>query len=204
MAKIYLDEINSALGFSTFDTLDQDAKDSGNTDKAIDSYIADSSSKLTGELWDKTRTKMGAYKSALSERASVAGTLATAIKEALQLLKDYLGEDEMLDTEKLPEMKEQRQACTEAISNLEGMLRETKVNDEGETVPVYNADEVNAQLALAKETLKEIDRLIEKIEGLDAVYEQAIGILDTAYQAVLAFGKTVSGITPSGKYVYKK
>jgi hypothetical protein len=204
MAKIYLDEINSALGFSTFDTLEQDVKDSGSANNSIDAYINESSTKLSGEQWDKTRTKMGVYKDALSKRAEVAGILSEAIREALQLLKDYLGTDEMLDSEKLPELKEQRQACAEAIKNLQGMLNEKKTNDAGEEVPAYNNDEVRAQIALAEETLKEIDRLIEKIEGLDEVYNKAVDILDGAYQSVLAFGKTVSGIKPSGKYVYKK
>lgn len=206
MAKIYLDEINAALGFSTFDTLEKDTSDSSRLDKALDSYVSDSGTKtkLAGDAWDQTRTKMGTYKDALATRASVAGTLSTAIKEALNLLKDYLGTDEMLDTEKLPEMKEQKKACEDAISNLEAMLKETKVNDEGKTVHVYNTDEVNAQLTLAKETLKEIDRLIEKIEGLDEVYNKAVAILDAAYESVLAFGKQVGAIKPSGKFEYKK
>ncbi len=204
MAKIYLDEINSALGFSTFDTLEKDVKDSGSTGTAVDSYITDSTEKLTGEQWDKTRDKMGIYKSALGKRGEIAGALSSAIKEALQILKDYLGTDEMLDSEKLPELKEQKQVCENSISTLEDMLSQTKVDDKGNTVHVYDTEEVRAQLALARETLKEIERLIEKIEGLDEVYNKALGILEGAYQQVVEYATQVSGIKPSGKYQYKK
>ena len=204
MTKIYLDEINSALGFSTFDTLEQDTKDSTNTSGSIDSFIYQSGTKLSGEQWDKSRAKMGVYKSALAKRGEIAGILSTAIKEALELLKEYLGTDEMLDSEKLPELKEQKQVCEDAINNLEDMLRQTKTDAKGNIVPAYDSKEVNAQLALAKETLKEIERLIEKIEGLDEVYQKAISILDTAYQAIVEYAKEVAGIKPSGKYQYTK
>lgn len=204
MTKIYLDEINSALGFSTFDTLEQDAKDASSTSGAIDSFVYQSGTKLAGEHWDKARTKMGVYKEALSKRGEIAGVLSAAIKEALQLLKDYLGTDEMLDSDKLPELREARDTCQNSINTLEDMLKQTKTDSEGNIVPVYNADEVNAQLALARETLKEIDRLIEKIEGLDEVYQQAVAILDAAYQSVVAYAKEVSAIKPSGKYQYTK
>ena len=204
MTKIYLDEINSALSFSTFDTLEQDAKDSDGVSNAIESYVYQSGGKLQGEQWDKTRTKMGVYQEALGKRGEIAGVLSAAIKEALELLKDYLGTDEMLDSSKLPELKDAKSTCENSISTLEDMLKQTKTDANGNTVPVYNSDEVNAQLALARETLKEIERLIEKIEGLDEVYNKAVGILEAAYQQVVAFAKEVAGIKPSGQYHYKK
>ena len=48
-----------------------------------------------------------------------------------------------------------------------------------------------------KKSMEEIKLLIDKLNGLEAVYNEAKGILDTAFEEVKEFGITVSSITPS-------
>lgn len=212
MTKLYLDEIDAVLGGSSFSTLRQDSTDAKSADDIISGFCSRSTGKLSGEQWDKVRGKLGAYQTALNTRFSVAGKLADAIEQALKLLKDYMGSDNMLDTSKLEEYREQRSICQESLSTLQSMLNEKverKVtNSDGTTstqyVNAYNADAINAQIQLAEETLKELDRIIEKIEGLDEVYKQAEEMMESAYQEVVSFGSSISSIKPSGKYVYKK
>lgn len=212
MSKVYLDEINAALSSSTFSTLSQDNKDSGTVNTSINSFINDSGTKLKGDQWDKVRTKLGVYQTALEERMKVAETLSAAISKALNLIKDYMSPYQMLDSSKIGEYRQQRQVCVDSIASLKSMLTETVTvsykKDDGTTgyttKPAYDNTYIQSQIYLAEATLKELDKLIEKVEGLDAVYQEAEGILKTAYEDVLKFQSTVSAITPSGKYSYQK
>ena len=212
MTKLYLDELDAALSGSTFSTLNQDSTDSKSVSDAITAFCSKSDGKLSGEQWDKVRGKLSQYQSALGTRAELANKLSEAIEKALKMLKDYMGSDNMLDTTRLEEYKMERQKCKDSISTLSSMLDEVvekKVKNADGTyttsyVPAYDAAEVKAQIALAEDTIKELDRIIEKIEGLDKVYKEAEAIMEEAYQEVVKFQASVSSITPSGKYVYKK
>ena len=212
MTKLYLDELDAALGGSTCSTLNQDSTDSKSVNEAINAFCENTSGKLSGEAWDKVRGKLSQYQTALGTRAELANKLSAAIEKALKLLKDYMGSDQMLDTSKLEEYKAAREECKESIATLNSMLTEMvekKVKNADGTystsyVHAYDTSAVQAQISLAEDTLKELDRIIEKIEGLDAVYKEAESIMEEAYQEVLEFQKSISTITPSGKYVYQK
>ena len=69
---------------------------------------------------------------------------------------------------------------------------------------MYDADTINAQIEVARATLKELDRIIKKVEGLDDVYKEAEALMEAAYQEVLEVSSRVASITPSSKYVYKR
>ena len=201
MTKLYLDELDAALSGSTLSTLNQDSKDSKSVNDAINAFCENTGGKLSGEQWDKVRGKLGQYQEALNVRIGLASNLAEAIEKALKMLKDYMGDDQMLDTSKLEEYKTERQKCVDSIATLNSMLNEMVEKK------VQNADDtsaIKAQISVAEDTLKELDRIIEKIEGLDAIYKEAEAIMEEAYQQVVAFSSNVEAITPSGKYVYQK
>jgi hypothetical protein len=74
-------------------------------------------------------------------------------------------------------------------------------------VNVYSDSEI-AQFSLAitklEENIRELQLLIEKLEGLEAVYAQAQAVLDSAFAGVDGFGSNVSNIVPNNKVVYVK
>ncbi len=211
MPKIYLDEIDAVLGSGTCSSLSTDSQESKTTKDALTSYISDSKSTLKGEQWDKSRAKMEAFSEALQTRIALAESLMEAIKKALTLLKDYLGEDSMLDTEQLPEYQKQREICVSSIEKLNAMLTETRqvphTDAEGKTYytteSVYDSATIQAQIDQAKQVLTELDRIIKKIEGLEAVYNEAMAILEEAFAGVQPFSGQVTAITPSGIFTYK-
>ncbi len=211
MPKVYLDEVEAVLGSGTCSSLETDSTESKSIDDSLTSYINTSQSTLKGEQWDKSRAKMQTFSEALKARMELASKLGNAIKQALQLLKDYLGEDAMLDTEQLPEYQQKRQECQACIEKLTAMLTETRTvthtDAEGKTYTtqelVYDTATVQSQINLANETLKELDRIIQKIEGLEAVYNQALSILEEAFSGIAPFQNQVTSITPSGIFTYK-
>lgn len=211
MAKVYLDEINAALSSDVFSSFSNDSSESKTLSSAIENFIDGSRATLVGSNWDQYRSKLVQYNAALLSRINYAAKLGEAIQEALQLLKDYLGDDAMLDSSKLDEYKRQRQICSNSIDSLNAMLNETvtvkNVDSSGNVtysqVAAYDASEIRAQISLATETLKELDRLIEKIEGLDAVYSQAESILQDAFSCINTFGDSVGAIVPDSLFEYK-
>ena len=210
MAKVYLDEIEAALASTTCSSLTTDSAEGKDVHSTIDSFI-NAKFKLRGDQWDKVRTKLQTYDEALKQRMELATKLADAIKEALSILKDYLGEDMMLDTEQLPEYQKQRTICQNSIDTLRVMLTETETysytGSDGKTYTgtrlKYDTATVQAQITEAEETLKELDRIIKKIEGLDEVYAKAEGILKEAFSGIDSFKSSVSAIKPSGIYKYQ-
>ena len=209
MPKVYLDEIEAVLGSGTCSSLSTDATESKSINDSLTSYINTSQSTLKGEQWDKSRAKMETFNAALQTRMELAEKLGSAIQQALSLLKDYLGEDAMLDTDQLPEYQQKRQECQACIEKLNAMLTRTVTHTDANGQPyttqelVYDTAAVQAQINLANETLKELDRIIQKIEGLEAVYNQALGILEGAFAELTPFQNQVTSITPSGIFTYK-
>ena len=210
MASLYLDELTAAASSSTFNLLSNDSSDSKSSASNIEGFISGSGSILQGEQWDKVRSKMGVYQSALAARANCANNLGKAINDALKLLTDYMGDDAMLDTAQLPEFTAERNACIEQIATLKSMMNEMETVNWYEngrwystTRHKYDVAAIQGYINNAEAVLKELNRIIKKLEGLDEIYAQAEAMLEAAYQDVLAFQQMVSSITPSGKYVYQ-
>ena len=195
MPKVYLSEIDATLNSNIIPALSTDSQEGQTTQTAVTSFLNDSPEKLKGDFWDKLRQKMEtSYNTALKTRVELAANLAEAIKKALTLLKDYLGEDEMLDTDKLPEYKKQRQICLDAIEQLTEYAKDSR----------YNSAELQEQINQAKATLAELDRIIAKIEGLEPVYNEAMQIIQEAAAKISPFESAVKDIKPSGIFVYQK
>ena len=193
MPKVYLSEINATLNSNIIPALTTDSQEGQTVQTAVTSYINDSPEQLKGDFWDKTRQKMEIYNTSIKTRIEVASDLADAIKQALTKLRDYLGEDEMLDTDKLPEYRRQRQICLDAIEQLTAYAKDSR----------YNSAELQEQIEQAKATLAELDRIIAKIEGLEPVYNEAMRILQEAASKIPPFESAVKDIKPSGIYTYK-
>ena len=212
MAKVYLEEINAFLGSGTLDTLTIDSTEGNTINEALLDFCDLSSNQLVGVNWDNYRSKLSSFNKAMQTRMKLAKNLGDAIREALQLLKDYMGEDLMLDSSRLDEYRYQRQVCQKSIDTLNSMLSETtqiEYRDSSgvtrvQTVPLYDASEVREQISLAEETLTELDRIIDKIEGLDAVYHQAEAILQAAFSEISSFQSEVESILPDATFTYKR
>ena len=211
MTKVCMEDLDNGMADSTFKNLKNDNSESTKLKDSINEFTSNKD-KLKGEQWDTVKKKINEFQPLLEERGKVADKLIEAIKSAIGVLKEYLGDDQMLDTSQLEDYKEEKRKVEQTISDLKAKLLETvteEVDDgaggtETITKPKYNADDINKQIAAAEETLKELDRIIKKIEGLDAVYEKAMGIIEEAAAEIAKFQTNVEQVKPSGKFVYKK
>ena len=206
-----MEDLDNGMAESTFKNLKNDDKESKKLKDSINDFTSNKD-KLKGEQWDRVKKKINEFQPLLEERGNVANKLMESITSAITLLKDYLGEDQMLDTSKLEEFKEEKRKVEQTIESLKAKLNETveETVDDGAggtktvTKPKYNAADINEQIKAAEDTLKELERIITKIEGLDEVYNKATGIMDEAAAEIATFQANVESVKPSGKFVYKK
>ena len=211
MTKVCMEDLDNGMADSTFKNLKNDNSESTKLKDSISEFTSDKE-RLKGEQWDTVKKKINEFQPLLEERGKVADKLIEAIKSAIGVLKEYLGDDQMLDTSQLEDYKEEKRKVEQTISDLKAKLLETVTEevDDGAggtttiTKPKYDADDINKQIVAAEETLKELDRIIKKIEGLDAVYEKAMGIIEEAAAEIAKFQTDVEQVKPSGKFVYKK
>ncbi len=207
MAKVYLDEITAALSFSTFDTLSSDITDATSVDKAITSFTDNSSTILIGDVWDEARGKLEQFQTALTQRMNAASILGDAIKQALTLLNDYMEGYEYMDYTELPQLEATFAQLEASIANLESQIityeRVTtdKGNNSADTVEVFHQD-IQDQVNSLKKEKEKLEQYITKVKGFEAVYNQAIAILDGAMAEISKFASIVDSITPSQKYYY--
>ena len=178
--------------------------------KIVTNFISSSKASLTGDQYDNFRTQFGTIMNALEQRIALAEKLSSCIREALELLLNYLDGDLFLDTSKLDEYIYNRNKCQRSLDRLKVMLNETiettyTVNGQTYTrvEKKYNSAEIQAQITLAEATLAELERIIKKVQGLDAVYAQAEGILNSAFSGISPFGSSVSAIKPDGIFSYQ-
>lgn len=211
MSKVYLEELEAFDKSNTLETLAVDANDSDKVNEILLNFIDKSRTELKGEGWDAYRKKFTAYSNALQARKELAAVLEDAIKQANQLLRNYLGEDLMIDTSRLEEYRHNRQICENSMELLKDMLSKKDkieyVDKDGSTQMMTSqleTSEIEAQMELAKSTLEELDRMISKIEGLDEVYSQAELILRSAFARIDIFRSQVESLVPDVTYSYRK
>jgi len=182
--------LNNLLSYNSILTISNDSSKIKNSQVTLQEFI-DNNSTLQGVHWDLLRNKMSKYNYLLSGRAQLAETVTNAIKKAVKLLLDYLGDDLYLDNSQLEELDELKMRITRIIANLESqinsMITHTYMLDDGteETrrIHKYSADLRNnfkERIEEYKLQLREVDRLIAKIEGLAGIYAQANSIIDEA------------------------
>ena len=202
-----IDEINGVLSSGVFTTLQNDSKESVATIGTINGFIDSSNNVLVGEMWDMERQKLQRYNELLTQRANVEMQLQTALTEALQLIKDYMGDDADLDSAKLPELKNTVKQIERQIANIQAMMRETKTvdtyDDEGKwtgsyEVPALANAALQQQINELQPVLDEANRLVEKIEGLQAIMDRSQAIIDQAYSQLQQYEKAVDNVENTG------
>ena len=210
---VHMDDLSTTMNAASYKTINNDSSKVYGASTSIQVFMSDTSV-LKGEQWNKVRNKMGEYNDLLNQRGEVAGFISEKIAEAIQLLTDYLGEDEWLDMSKLDEMKERKRRIEKEIANLESSIDSTKTvyytNALGKTVSrqeyVYSASEratMRIKINTLREELQELNRLIEKTKGLKEVYEQAMQIIKVALAEAQRYNQSVNSITPSKQVQFK-
>jgi hypothetical protein len=214
--QVYADELIAFKNSSICSSLKNDSKESGNVESTISEFVTMAKGRLIGSGWDNVSAKLNEFQSVLLKRIEVANSLSDSIESAINLILDYMGEYPFLDCSQLDEIKDNKKQCEANIEIIKKAMYATKTesvydsNIEGYkqvTVNVYSSSEIEEfQRCIDKleESISEIQKLINKLEGLGDIYKQAEGILEGAFSQVNSFGSLVSKTVPNNKVVYVK
>ena len=213
--KVYADELKAVKNSNWFSNLVIDSKESSSIDQIITDFQSLAKGRLVGDGWDNANAKLTEFQSALLKRIEIANSLSDAIIAAVQLLTHYMEDYPQLDLSQLDEIKATKQQCEDQIALIKQVMYSTKTEyykdadgvDKTRTVRVYSDAEIasfSASIAKLEANIEEIKKLITKLEGLEAVYNEAQGILDEAFASINAFGSSISNIVPNNKVVYVK
>ncbi len=217
MEPIYLDELSAAMGSTTFSDLATDYRESSDIKSTIDGFVSGSQGRLQGDSWNAVQAKLSEFSSAMDQRMTLANNLSEAINKALQLLLDYMEDYPYLDYSELPKIEESYRQCEADIASINAALSaKTTVSNivgyDEDKKPIYGnppsyevfvisdqgtRDNLAKRITEIETSMKEIQKLIDKLNGLEAKYNEAKAILDEAFSEVQNFGITVSGIEPS-------
>lgn len=207
---IQVDALNSLLNSNSLKQITNDGLNVNLIKNNLTNFINDSSV-LKGYEWNSVRKKISKYNNLLSLRAEVATSLSSSINSAVKMLLDYLGDDLCIEPSKLEEIQEAKRRCENLIVDLSNKINikyeEEKVDEVGNITYkleyMYNSaerDEFSKMLVkLRDETVPELNRLIEKINGLSDIYSEALRIIKMSYGEIENFNKEVNNLNSSDK-----
>ena len=157
--------------FKSFLTLfDKEMSDCQKMNNTLDSFISELSSKFSGAAYDSISEKINVYKECNLSREKTSSELKSKITSALDSLSSYMEGYTYLDTSELDSIKVKRANCQTNYNNILNAIRNSSKNT--------NLSNLRNQLSALEVQLREIDKLIEKLEGLPAADASAFAGID--------------------------
>lgn len=158
--------------FKSFLTLfDKEISDSQKINNTLDNFTSELSNKFSGAAFDEISKKINVYKECNLSREKTSSELKSKISSALDSLSSYMDGYSYLDTEELDELKVKRANCQTNYNNILNAIN--RANSKS-----TNLSLLRSQLASLEVQLQEIDKLIEKLEGLPAADASAFAGID--------------------------
>jgi hypothetical protein len=195
MARVYYDELKATLSSTNLlDLLNSESIESQKENEMLASFNETTKATLTGEQYERFRSQFAYMINVLSTRKALAESMGSGIKEAIELLLNYMEGYAYLDSSKISEYQNARTRCVNSINEMNSLLQQQNRND-------YATLQKNIELA--NYTISELDKIITKVQGLEPVYAQAQQILANAFSGISQFQNKVSSINPDGVYTYE-
>lgn len=215
MNAIYLDELLAAQSYAAVSNLSLDVTETNNIKGILNEFVTDSQGRLQGDSWTEVQAKMAEFSAVFDKRISLANDLTTAVNDALNMLVEYIGDYPYLDYSEYEEISTSYHQCELDIASINAALAETvyvKVgeNDDGSDKMDYVhkiqdegvRKQLSGKIGEIEASMAEIKALLDKLDGLEEVYNSAKELLDAAFEEFDDFETSVSQITPSSKVEY--
>ena len=222
VGSVSMADINNMLGTGSLkgalhDNFDSERMSAKSTMESINNFrdTIGSSTNLQGSAWNLVSEKLGRYSDMMQLRIDSANKLEDAMTKALTLIKEYMGDYQVLDDSRLPELRqtliEIKEALRQAKEICSATIEVTICDEKGRvigsyTTYAYSAEaraEASAYIAWAENQIIEISEEIAKLEGLPEIMRRAQNIVNEAMVEVYAsYGVEVSGIVTGKESSY--
>ncbi len=150
--------------------LDKDVSDSQKINSTLDSFASDLSINFKGDGYKAIGDKITVFKESNLAREKASSELKSKITSALDSLSSYMEGYSYLDTEELDKIKVERANCQNNYNNILSALNNSNNRS--------NLSLLRSQLESLQAQLVELDKLIEKLEGLPAADASAFAMVD--------------------------
>ena len=206
----------SGLTGALHDNFESERNSATQTKIAIDGFIdiISSSTNLQGDAWKLVGQKLSTYSELMQTRIESADKLEAAMTEALTKIKNYMGDYEVLDDSRLPELRSTLEQIKKDLAHAKKVVSATKVVQEWVvdnagnqyykeyTVYVYDAasrQEAQEYIEWATVEIPIIEAEKAKLEGLPEIMRQAQDVINQAMVEIYGdYGVKTSEIV-SGK-----
>ena len=195
MDKVRAEDVQTLIDLNIKSYFDTDNTDANSMSETIDSFIANSQTRLRGDAWDAVRDKMSQYKDAIICRLKASNILGDAINKALIELQAALGNYPDLDPSKLEKLEQDLANNRRELASL-GVPPSIDKKDEqkdNENIPSFDYNRYN----WLNSEIARLENLIIATENFKKVSEKVLSELDEAYQEVKTMFRDTEAIQPS-------
>lgn len=180
MAILYKSDLEKVNSYAEA-ALSKEAADSDKIINNINSFIA-SSTNLKGAVWDRERERFSGYLTSLEQRKTVSANLLSAIKEANQIMANYIEGFPIALLSKIPDLSISSSATIEYVDDswigeINGCLSRAKTNYQSVEAKEAKTTTLKSTKAKSLEYYKNI------IDACNAVIEYLSRLQPTAAEA---------------------
>lgn len=192
MSVIYAGDLSQAMSSSAaINGLNADKEDARSMINAIQDFISSTPGRLVGDGYDSVRNHLQAYIPILESRMRMADEIIAAIKGACGTMITYMDGEGKLDTSELEMYYTKLNNLNETLNSLEAAIANYDPDDAD-----VSLDSLVSAKTSCENDIKEVKRMIDLLENLDAADAGAYGSCSGAVQGcVSTLSGSVSGVT---------
>ena len=187
MAKVHKSELNCSQIQSL---LDSDVQETQKLIEAINSFVNESTTTLTGDAYNTARSEMASYISILNERMKAANALKESLSSSTSSLSSYMGEYDYLDDADISIIESEIDSIVASYESMKaGWWSRHKNNFITRFIYNIKASSLDRQCASQIAPLK---KELEKLKGLAGADASAYSKLVTAEQSNTTYKSAIT------------
>ena len=189
MSRLVKSDLSDANTSRAVTNLEKDKEDTESLINVIQDFIDSSKEVLVGDSFDAVRNHMQEYISILQTRIKIADSLLEAVKNANQTMIDYMGSEDVLDTERLDFIKQDLSMQESSLASVNAAISSY---DPDKTFG--SLDSLYSQRSSLEANIQKLKTKIDLIEKLDAKDAATYSTLMSSETELTGFNNTVGGV----------
>ena len=189
MSRLVKSDLSDANTSRAVTNLEKDKEDTESLINVIQDFIDSSKEVLVGDSFDAVRNHMQEYINILQTRMKIADSLLEAVKNANQTMIDYMGSEDVLDTERLDFIKQDLSMQESSLASVNAAISSY---DPDKTFG--SLDSLYSQRSSLEANIQKLKTKIDLIEKLDAKDAATYSTLMSSETELTGFNNTVGGV----------
>lgn len=189
MSRLVKSDLSDANTSRAVTNLEKDKEDTESLINVIQDFIDSSKEVLVGDSFDAVRNHMQEYINILQTRIKIADSLLEAVKNANQTMIDYMGSEDILDTERLDFIKQDLSMQESSLASVNAAISSY---DPDKTFG--SLDSLYSQRSSLEANIQKLKTKIDLIEKLDAKDAATYSTLMSSETELTGFNNTVGGV----------